>query len=250
MNVLIVEDEIFAAERLERILKKRFPYINVIGQTDTIRDTVAFLTNAAKEPDLIFCDIQLADGLSFEIFKQVQTEKPIIFTTAYEEHSIEAFNVNSVHYLLKPINEEALAAAIEKYEKVHGNKNQSLDMETVSKLLPKKQKRFLVRAGIKLIPKKEEEISIFFIGNKVVQLLDREGKSFLTDFSLEELEKEELSQDHFFRINRKYLVNKESIASIKPHENQRLLLTLNIPNRFELVVSREKVSEFKKWFLD
>ena len=251
MKVLVIEDEQLAAERLAKIIHQVDENIEVIDYFDTIRDSVKFLNTKQSDIDLLFCDIHLADGSSFEIFTQVEVTKPVIFTTAYDEYSIKAFEVNSVDYLLKPIKAKEVEQSLKKYEKYHGN-NGTLDISTIEKLLDKKgsAKRFLVKNGIKLIPKKMGEMAVFYIENKMVHFIDfTEGKKFIIDFTLDELMDKELDPSLFFRINRKQIINIESIETIRPHFGQRLSLTLNVPaNHLELIVSREKVNEFKRWF--
>lgn len=253
MKVLIIEDEQLAADRLQQIIEHTEHSIEVKGVMDTIRDSVGYLEDHQASLDLIFCDIHLADGLSFEIFKQIEVDVPVIFTTAYDEYSIDAFKVNSIDYLLKPIKAEEVAIALNKYQKFHQN-HQEIDNSALKSLVNKikgpGQKRFLVKSGIKLIPKKMEEIGLVFIENKVVQFHDfPSGKAFMLDFSLDDLMSKELDPDLFFRINRKQIVNIEAIEEIKPYFNQRLSLTLKFPTSFDLIVSREKVNDFKKWFV-
>ncbi len=252
MKVLIIEDEKLAAARLKSILEKIDQEIEVIGEIDTVRESVDFLSKNQKI-DLIFCDIHLADGISFEIFEQVEVTIPIIFVTAYDEYSIKAFKVNSIDYLLKPINEKAVAEALEKHQKIS---KPAVDVETLKNLenlisnSQRGEKRFLVKSGIKLVPKKESDLALIFVNNKISHLIDGNNqKVYLIEKTLEELINIELDPTLFFRINRKQIVGKEFIESIKPHYNQRLSLELKIPVDQELIVSREKVNEFKKWFI-
>lgn len=252
MNVLIIEDEQLAADRLRRIVETNFAHHRVLEVLDTVREATAFLTKQSDHLDLIFCDIQLADGLSFEIFETVQVDVPIIFTTAYDEYSIEAFKLNSVQYLLKPLKEVEVVEAVRKYEKYFGKKN-NLDIQQLKEAIlgsSNEPSRFLVKTGLKMIPKKANEVALFYVENKITRLMDAPvGKSFIVDHTLEELESTLLSKDLFFRINRKQIVQKEAIDSIKPHFGQRLSLTLKVPNNFDIIVSRQKVNDFKKWFV-
>ncbi len=252
MNVLILEDEKLASERLKRIIKEIDPAINVACQIDTVRDAVDYLNSNQQNLDLIFCDIHLADGLSFEIFKQTVVDKPIVFTTAYDEYSIDAFQVNSIDYLLKPIKQEEVDRSLKKYGKIYSNP--ALNLSALQKFISEQPgnvtKRFLVRSGSKLVPKKMNEIGMVYIDNKVVQLQDfPEGKNYLIDFTLDEMINTQLDLALFFRINRKQIINIDAIDSIKPYFNQRLSLALKIPTNIEMIVSREKVNDFKKWFL-
>lgn len=251
MNVLIIEDEQLASDRLKRMIQEIDTQVAVKDQIDTIRDAVSFLKQEQETLDLIFCDIHLADGLSFEIFHQVELDKPVVFTTAYDEYSIEAFKVNSIDYLLKPIKKEDVERSLNKYRKIYSNKIDVMLLKDLVLGNPQKSpKRFLVKSGTKLIPKKMEEIGLVYIEHKVVQLQDfPQGKNYLVDFTLDEMMNNELDHQTFFRINRKQIVNIEAIEAIKPYSNQRLSLSLKIPTNLELIVSREKVNDFKKWFL-
>ncbi|MEM0940599.1 MAG: LytTR family DNA-binding domain-containing protein [Bacteroidota bacterium] len=253
MNALIMEDEQLAVDRLQRIIQKNFTEMEVIESLDTVKDGVEFLSEHEHNLDLIFCDIHLADGSSFEIFDQIEVKTPIIFTTAYDEYSIDAFKVNSIHYLLKPLKEKEVIDAVDKYELFQGRKNEHLKLNDLRKILvnPKESanKRFLVKSGLRLIPKKTEDIALFYVDNRVVHALDKHnGRSYLTDFTLEEIEKDQTDSDQFFRINRKQIVNMETIISMKPFTGQRLSLDLAVRCNFDIIVSREKVTQFKKWF--
>lgn len=252
MKSLIIEDEHLAADRLQRIINKNFKDMEVVESLDTVRDGVDYLSKHETDLDLIFCDIHLADGSCFEIFEEVHVKTPIIFTTAYDQYSMDAFKVNSVHYLLKPLKEKDVIAAVNKYELFQGHKNENINLSDLKALFGKPKeanKRFLVKSGMKLIPKRTEEVALFYIDNKVVHVLDRnDGKSYLTDFTLEEIEKDFTNSDQFFRINRKQIVNMEVIDAMKPYVGQRLSLELGVRNNFDIIVSREKVTQFKKWF--
>ncbi|MEM6735548.1 MAG: LytTR family DNA-binding domain-containing protein [Bacteroidota bacterium] len=253
MNTLIMEDEQLAVDRLQRIIQKNFTEIEVIESLDTVKDGVEFLSEHEHDLDLIFCDIHLADGSSFEIFDRVEVKTPIIFTTAYDEYSMDAFKVNSIHYLLKPLKEKEVIDAVDKYELFQGRKSGDLKLNDLKKILvtPKEsvKKRFLVKSGLRLIPKRNEDIALFYIDNRVVHVLDRhDGRSYLTDFTLEEIENDQANSNQFFRINRKQIVNMEAITSMKPFTGQRLSLDLVVRCNFDIIVSREKVTQFKKWF--
>ena len=252
MKVLIIEDELIASEKLKNVLRDIDASIEVVDVIDTVRGGVEFF-KMIPQIDLVFSDIQLADGLSFEIFDEVHIDFPIVFTTAYDEYSIKAFEVNSIDYLLKPIQKEGVGKAIEKYRRIQGKDLEFEALNNLTKIIqqsPKTEKRFLVKSGLKLVPKKASDVALFYIDNKVLHLLDRNTqKSFLMDGTLEELSNE-MDQNNFFRINRKQLVNKEAVDSIKPFYSQRLSLELNVPCDHEIVVSREKVNDFKKWFVN
>ena len=253
MNTLILEDEPLAAERLQRIIENNFDNIHVKESLDSVKEGVQYLSENADDLDFIFCDIHLADGSSFEIFDQIDLKTPVIFTTAYDQYSIDAFKVNSVQYLLKPLKEKDVIDAVAKYEIFQGHRASQVKLDDLKKILinPREQstKRFLVKSGMRLIPKRNEEIALFYVENKVVHVLDRnDGKSYLTDFTLEDLEQNHLDSSQFFRVNRKQIINAEVIESMKPHLGQRLSLDLSVRGNFDIIVSREKVTQFKKWF--
>ena len=252
MQVLIIEDEQLAADRLIRMIKATDPSIVIFDHVDTVRGAVSLLQQSGPEIDLLFCDIQLADGLSFEIFDHVNFEKPVIFTTAYDQYAIEAFKVNSMHYLLKPIKAEELKDSLDKYHRI--SKNQpSYGIEQLKRLFDDErrshEKRILVKSGVKLIPVKLSEIALFYIKNKNVHAVSYpEERRDVIDHTLDELERDQLDMSQFFRINRKQMVNLQDIVLIKPYPNQRLQLTLRVGSDVELVVAREKVKKFREWF--
>jgi len=253
MKTLILEDEHLAADRLQRIINDNFQEMEVLEAIDTVKDGTQYLAENQDELDLIFCDIHLADGSSFEIFDQVKVKTPVIFTTAYDQYSIDAFKVNTIHYLLKPIKEKEVVEAVNKLELLQAHQRPEIRLGDLKKILlnpaEESSKRFLVKSGLKLLPKKTEELALFYIDNKVVHVLDQQdGKSYLVDYTLDELEHKLLDCAQFFRVNRKQIVNMESISAMKPHHGQRLSLDLNVKCNFDIIVSREKVTQFKKWF--
>lgn len=252
MNALIIEDEQLAADRLSTLIKKSKRDIEVLDQFDTVRDTVDYLSKFKANVDILFCDIQLADGLSFNIFEQINIEVPVIFTTAYDEYSLKAFKVNSIDYLLKPIRYEELEKALDKYQTIHANKQYTIDPALFKRYFESEtnyKERFLVKGGNKYYHKPISEITYFSSDNKIVYLHDHQpNKKYITDFTLEELTKKHLDPKQFFRISRKFIVNIDSIDVINPYLNQRLILQLKNEHIDELVVSREKVASFKEWF--
>ena len=248
MKVLIVEDEKLSRERLSQLIKQYNPDIEIIGETDSIEDTVNFLR--LQSPDLVFLDIQLADGLSFEIFKQVDFRKPVIFTTAYDHYALKAFELNSIDYLVKPLSFEKLCQALDKYQQLKGALNQGISGELATSLLSRKnfKERFLVRIGRKLTYKNVEDAAYFFAEGKMVYLVEQgSGRKFLIDHTLEELINQLLDPAQFFRINRSFIISIESVAEVQPFTQQRLLVKINQEQAHELVVSRDKSSDFKAW---
>ena len=250
MNALIIEDEQLAAERLSNLIMKTGD-IDVVGQFDTIKDTVAYLKKNKETVDILFCDVQLADGLSFNIFDKVEINMPVVFTTAYDEYSLKAFEVNSLDYLLKPIRYEDLRKAISKYESIYQERHFKVDAEMLRNLFKQRQfrERFLVKLGSRFYNKPVEEVSYFSSENRIVYLHDGQaGRKFVTDFTLDELMREHLDPQQFFRISRQFIVKIHAIETMKTFSNQRLILQLKSGQIHELIVSREKVPSFKEWF--
>jgi len=247
-KVLIIEDEKPAAEWLRQLIQKFDPQISVLDVIDSVSGAADwFQKNPA--PDLVFMDIQLADGLSFEIFERVKVPCPVVFTTAYEEYAVKAFKVNSVDYLLKPIAFNELEAAFQKF----GTKHQVVPEVTievltkVKEMLRKQYKtRFVIKVGehLKSIP--VEEILFFYSLEKATYLCTADFKTYLVDYSLDRIA-EMVDKHRFFRINRKYILNNQSIADIVFYSNSRLKIKLKKPDEEPIIVSRDKVAAFKEW---
>lgn len=251
MNILIVEDEELAVKKLQKTLASVDPSANVVGVTDSIQGTVDWLQNNA-DADLILMDIELADGQSFEVFNQVEVKAPVIFTTSYDEYALKAFKVNSVDYLLKPIQTEDLQAALAKYKKLTNGKKSDINLESLVKQLqqqlqPKEfRKRFLVKHAQKLVSVDVDEIAYFYSDGRLNFFKTHDNKKFVVDYTMEELE-DMLDPDKFFRISRSFYVAIEAIDKIDDYFGNRLILQLKPAVDKEALVSREKVSDFKKW---
>lgn len=248
MNVLVVENEKPAADKICRLLRKIDSSVDIKDVLETVESTITWLQDNPA-PDLILMDVQLDDGLCFEIFEALKVEVPVIFTTAYDEYTLKAFKVNSVDYLLKPVEESALRAAIEKYRKVFSGRLPSRDdIEKIIKDISGQYKsRFLIKTatGYKSIP--VNEISHFHICERNVFLKDKAGKDYGLDYSLDQLQKV-LDPEKFFRINRDCIISIESILRITAYSASRLQLTLqNERDNDIFVVSRDKTADFKKW---
>jgi len=249
MNVLIIEDEKPSARRLQRMLERQ--QVQVDQMLHNVEEAVEWFANN-EHPDLIFLDIQLSDGLSFEIFDEVEVKSAIIFTTAFDEYALQAFKLNSVDYLLKPIDEEELETAVNKYRsRAPKGQNVQLNFEDIKKLLTNPvereyKKRFTTKIGqhIKMIP--VDEIECFYSENKGTYAHTIEGRDYLLDNTLEQLEGE-ISPKVFFRINRKFYVNINAIRDIISYTNSRLQLKLNSYKEQEVIVARERVRDFKLW---
>jgi DNA-binding LytR/AlgR family response regulator len=249
MKILIVEDEDLAVKKLQKTLATVNPSAKVVGTTDSIKSTVEWLQQN-DQPDLILMDIELADGQSFEIFNLTEVNSPVIFTTSYDEFALKAFKVNSVDYLLKPIQKEDLHAALEKFQKIKSSaevKIESLVKELQQKLQPKEyRKRFLVKLGQKLVSVEIGEIAFFYSDGRLNFFKTTDNRKFVVDYTMDELE-EMLDPQKFFRISRSFYVSVNSIEKIDDYFGNRLILGLKPAVEKEALVSREKVTEFKNW---
>jgi len=248
MNILIIENEKPAADKLLRLLMKIDESITVLGVIETVEDAINRLREE-PQPDMILMDIQLDDGLCFEIFDTINIDIPVIFTTAYDEYTLKAFKVNSVDYLLKPIDEEMLKSALGKFKKLYADKDPfKRDFKQLLYEFRNQYKsRFLIKIGDKYKSVPIGEISHFHICERNVFLSDYQGKDYDIDYSLEQLQGM-LDPRKFFRINRECIINIESIALMYSYSSSRLQLTLKNKEKSDLfVVSRDKVSEFKRW---
>ncbi len=247
MNVLILEDENRAAQHLQRLLKGVDPGIRVLQVLDTVRDAVSFLKNLSDPPDLIFSDVQLADGLCFEVFKQVDVRVPIIFTTAYDQYAIEAFNTSGIDYLLKPLEEERLRRAVLKARQF----SPVLDMQKLIALTERRpvnsyKNRFLVKVGqqIKIIP--VDQIRAFYTSQKSTFLLTTSGRNYPLDLSLDAIQAK-LDPSGFFRISRKVIVSLEACSQVHAWPGNRLKLQIGgLEDDFQ-IVSRDRAAEFRQW---
>jgi DNA-binding LytR/AlgR family response regulator len=249
MNALIIEDEKPSARYLQRMLQKQ--EVNVNHMLHSVEEAIDWFQNN-EHPDLIFLDIQLSDGLSFEIFDVVEVKSAIIFTTAFDEYALQAFKLNSIDYLLKPIDEEDLQVAVKKYKAFKpSSQNVQFNFEDIKKLLVNPvereyKKRFTTKIGqhIKMIS--VDEIECFYSENKGTYAHTIEGRDYLLETTLEQLE-QELAPETFFRISRKFYVNINSIKDIISYTNSRLQLKLNSYKDQEIIVARERVKDFKLW---
>lgn len=255
MKLLIVEDEYLGYERLVKLLKEANCEIESRGHTVSIKSTVQWLTENPP-PDLIFMDIELADGQCFEIFKQIEVQSPIVFTTSYDEYALEAFKVNSIDYLLKPVRKEELARSLNKYSRmIEPNKAPGLtaNLTALLEAFQQKQKpqifrhRFLVKQGQRLLSIETDDIAWFYAEGKLCFVKTRDNHRYLLDYTLEEL-KGMLDPEQFFRVNRNYLIHHRSIKSINPYFKGKLILQLHPAGEdHEVIISKEKASEFKQW---
>lgn len=249
MNVIIIEDERPSARRLTRMLAKLGVTVN--HMLHSVEEALQWFQHH-PHPDLIFLDIQLSDGLSFDIFEALDIKSAIIFTTAYDEYALQAFKLNSIDYLLKPIDDDELEAAIKKYQRLLPKKQWTpIDFEDIKKMLinpvdREYKKRFTVKVGQHLKIIATDEIECFYSENKGTYAYTNNGKNYLLDTTLELLE-DELPPEQFFRVSRKFFININAIKDIIAYTNSRLQLKLHHFNEQDIIVSRERVKDFKNW---
>ena len=256
MKILIVEDEELAVKKIKKTLSEVDVDSDVVGVTDSILATTNWLQNNPT-PDLILMDIELSDGQSFEIFNRVPVKSAVIFTTSYDEYALKAFKVNSIDYLLKPVQKEDLQAALNKYAAMKemyasGKGENELNMDVLvkelqQKLQPKEyRKRFLVKHGQKLVSIELDEIAYFFSDGRLNFFKSYDNRKFIVDYTMDELE-DMLNPERYFRISRSFYVSVNSIDQIHDYFGNRLMLHLRPALDKEAIVSREKVTDFKKW---
>ncbi len=249
MRVLVVEDEKPAARRLQQLLSEQDKNIAVLAVIDSVGGAVEWL-KTHPAPDLIFLDIQLADGYSFEIFKQINLDIPVIFTTAYDEYALQAFEHNSIDYLLKPIDHEKLERSLRKYNNMARTNDKAIQevhqMIQNLKLGKSYKSRLLIWQRDHLVSVEDHQIAYLRAENKMVVMVTFENRFFTMDYTMETYE-EQLNPEVFFRLNRSILANGKAIASIARHFYGKLKIELNPPLKEEVFVSREKADSFKQW---
>lgn len=258
MNALIVEDEDLSVRRLKKMIGEVAPSLNITGVTDSIEQTVEWIQEnraaGQADPDLIFLDIELSDGQSFEIFNRIEVSSAIIFTTSYDEYALQAFRHNSIDYLLKPVHRDDLQRALQKYDKMKSQPVGDHSLAGIRKLLEDFKKassveyrqRFLVKQGQKMLSIEVGEIAYFFTDDRYSFFMTDSSQKMLVDYTLDELA-ESLDPARFFRINRGMMVTHRSVDKIDPYFGNRLALTLRPAHNKEVLVSREKVGDFKVW---
>jgi DNA-binding LytR/AlgR family response regulator len=247
LNTVIIEDEKTARQSLVHSLLGIDANINVIAQLSSVKESIDFFSRT-PQADLIFCDVQLEDGLSFEIFSKIEIRTPVIFITGYDQFVMNAFEYNGIDYLLKPVSEHELQKAITKYRKLekHFSNQSSLD-NLVQYVASRKKTRLIVKKGMENISLRLEDIVLFFTENKIVYVVDQWGKKYLVDRNLGELE-EDLDGAIFFRANRQYIVNINYIKGFKPYEKVKLQVDLAIPDlNYSIIISQETAPAFRKW---
>jgi two-component system, LytTR family, response regulator LytT len=249
MQILILEDEEQAAKRLQKIIKELLPGAVINKVLPTIEKSLEWLT-ANPMPDLIFLDIQLADGNSFEIFKQVRITCPVIFTTAYDNYALQAFKVNSVDYLLKPIDTGDVKAAVDKLQLLQSNRTAVVDYREVLKNIQQSpaayRERFVIKMGDSIKSINTNDIAYFYTENKYNFLCTNDGKRYPIDYNLDQVE-HLLNPKNFFRINRQFVIGHHSIEEMKAHTRSRVIVKLRPASKLDTVVAIDRAQDFKSW---
>ena len=251
MKVLIIEDESVAGQLLKNTIASIDPDIEVVDILDSVESSVQYL-NTKPSLDLIFLDIELGDGQTFDIFKKVQIDAPVIFVTAYQEHALKAFKLNSVDYLLKPVSKDELTASLLKYRRLHADQKQTLQQNIFSLLSNYKQEdgahktRYLARNGTRLISIPAAEIAYFYTKDKLQYIKTQHNGDYIIDKRLDDIEAE-VNPKLFFRLNRQFIVNYESIEKVHTWFSGKMKVQVKPAAYEEIIISRLKAAEFKKW---
>jgi DNA-binding LytR/AlgR family response regulator len=248
IRTLLIEDEEAAASRLEKMLTRLDPEIEIVARIDSVEGAVRWLTDH-QPPDLMILDIQLGDGLSFEIFRKVRVESFVIFTTAYDEYAIKAFELNSIDYLLKPVDESKLSLSLHKFKKLRSRIpeiNLERLLEAIDERKEKFKKRFIINIGNKIRVIETHEVAYFYSLEKNTFLCTSDGHHYPLDFSIDHLE-QLVNPEVFFRINRQYLIQYRSISRIHILSRSRIKIESNPPSREDLLVSSNRTHEFRQW---
>lgn len=250
MNILIIEDEPQAAKRMETLMKELERDVNILAKIDSVKNAVDWIANNPP-PDLILMDIQLADGISFSIFEKCSVQSPVIFTTAYDEYALKAFKVNSIDYILKPVDKDELSAALKKFRSMTRTAPDTkvlLDNigQAVQMLTKRYKSRFMIKVGEHLKTIETASLLYFYSQDKATFCYTVDNRSLILDYTIEQLE-EMTDPMVFFRVNRKYLVSAAAITDIISYTNSRLKLKLKGSTDDDVIVARERVQDFKEW---
>ena len=246
-NAIVIEDEKAVAQNLVATLKEVAPDIQISATLTSVRESIEYLSRNSKA-DIIFCDVQLTDGLSFSIFNQVKIDAPIIFITGYDKFMMNAFEYNSIDYLLKPVCRDDLKKALEKYKRLEQHFTQtSVLSHFLQNFSHQKKTRLLVKKGLENISLLLEDVVLFFTENKIVYVIDKTGRKYLVDKNLSDMEAD-LDNKIFFRVNRQYIINLHYIRSFKAYERVKLQIELTVTDlNYFIVVSQETAPLFRKW---
>jgi len=249
MKIVIIEDEKLTADDLAETIGKVIPGARITAILSSVKKAISWFQKN-EQPDLIFSDIQLGDGLSFEIFKSVSTNVPVIFCTAYDEYALKAFNANGIAYILKPFDQSTITAALNKYSNLKNKFSENaINLDKIIQLFDANKSQangsVLVYHKDKILPILFDNIAIFYIENEITHLLTFAQKSFIINKTIEEIEK--ITPDNFFRVNRQFLVNRKAIKEASRYFSRKLSLTLTIPFQKTITVSKLKVPDFLNW---
>lgn len=246
MKAIIIEDETAATRNLKAILHEVAPEIEILAALESIRQSVDWLSSH-EMPDLLFMDIHLADGESFRIFQEIEVNAPVIFTTAYDEYALKAFQVNSIDYLLKPIKPEAVASALHKFNRITASeREQYISRIQTTLTAPATLKTLLIAYQDKIIPLASDRIAYFYSKNEKVQVFTLEGKNYPVDKALNGL-MELLDLQSFYRANRQFIISREAIRELTVWSGNRLAVILSVLTEEQILISKERVSDFKRW---
>jgi two-component system, LytTR family, response regulator len=246
LNTIIIEDEKSARQNLITVLAKADPGVNVVAELSSVKESIEYFSNTSKA-DLIFCDVQLEDGLSFEIFSKVEIRTPVIFITGYDQFVMNAFEYNGIDYLLKPVCEDELKKAIIKYHRFEKHFNTQTSISNLVQYVSRKRTRLIVKKGLENLSLRLEDIVLFYTENKIVYVVDKWSKKFIVDKNLGELE-EELDAAIFFRANRQFIININYIKGFKSYEKVKLQLDLINPElNYSIIISQETAPAFRRW---
>ncbi len=249
MNIVIIEDELLTADDLEDAILQADASVRIVAKLASVQEAVAYFRDH-EEPDLIFSDIQLGDGLSFEIFQALNLRAPIIFCTAYDEYAIDAFDNNGIHYILKPFNGTAITRALDKYKMLQASFQQ--EDNPVDRLLRVFRQQDLARTSAvlvhhkdKIIPVKLEHIALFYIKNEVTHLYTFDQKTYTVNKTLDEIQ--QVAGNSFYRANRQYIVNRSAVQDAAQYLSRKVSLTLTVPFTDTITISKEKIPQFLAW---
>ncbi len=254
INVIIIEDETPAIEVISKVLLETSEEVNIIAKLRSVEESIAYFRSEPLQGDIIFSDVQLTDGLSFEIFKQAGIQTPVIFTTCYDQFMLLAFENNGIDYILKPVEKRDISKALWKYKNLQNHFVNNVQNMSISKMMNfiegKHKSRLLVKRGQAHILLRLEDVILFYTENKIVFAIDKLSQKYILDKTLTELEIE-LDQDTFFRANRQYIVNLDYVKGFKPFEKVKLLIDLNVPEiNHSIIVSQETAQTFRRWVRD
>lgn len=251
MRILIIEDEQHTANDLASTLEQVEPGIEIAAILRSVKEALAWFEKKHPKADLIFSDIQLGDGLSFEIFRQVDVHAPVVFCTAYDEYALNAFKVNSIHYMLKPFSNKTVAEALAKYRDLQSSFNSGLpSYKAVLRMLNERKRTssVLVYQADRIVPVRLDEIALFFIRDEALNILTFDRKEYRLNKSLEEMER--LCSGEFFRANRQFLVNRKAIKDSSHYFSRKLVVNLSVPFEEKITISKTRVTEYLEWLAD